>query len=331
VLHSGDQGAAVVQLQQALAAAGFYQGQADGQFGPATLAAVKSFQAANGLTADGVVGATTWSALTQRHFQPMQITLNGQLVSSPQGFAWQGTTYMPIWYLNQALQSLGIRGTWDGVTWNLQVPASMKADLSNLQVGTGSDVIAINGTAVKRVNSLVAADPASGVLTTYMPIWYLMNLLDRLGIQHTWNGTQWGMTAQALFFTYAANGTSLGGPYATLDQAKSALANQPGAYVKDSSGQVVYTQGGYAVYTSPQQAPQVFSTLTAANQAAQASNSYVVDLASHKVVKFPQTYYYLNSSGLFVSNTSGWMGGPAPGLAQPWEPNVALDLTLKHI
>ncbi|MBX6353108.1 MAG: glucosaminidase domain-containing protein [Thermoflavifilum sp.] len=201
----------------------------------------------------------------------------------------------------------------------------MKADLSNLQIGTGRDVIAINGTAVKRVNSLVAADPASGVLTTYMPIWYLMNLLDRLGIQHTWNGSQWEMTAQVQFFTYAANGASLGGPYATLDQAKSALANQPGAYVKDSSGQVVYTQGGYAVYNSPQQAPQVFANLTAANQAAHSSQSYVVDLASHKVVKFPQTYYYLNSSGQFVSNSSGWMGGPAPSFAQPGERYVAVD------
>ena len=46
-------------LQKRLKALGWYSGSADGDFGPATEAAVKAFQKANGLTADGKAGART--------------------------------------------------------------------------------------------------------------------------------------------------------------------------------------------------------------------------------------------------------------------------------
>ena len=62
-LRSPADGHLVHLLQRALAAKGFSPGALDGDFGPATENAVKAFQAANGLTDDGIVGRGTWAAL----------------------------------------------------------------------------------------------------------------------------------------------------------------------------------------------------------------------------------------------------------------------------
>ena len=63
VYKNGSSGDDVARIQKALKDAGFYQGEADGVFGGQTEAAVKKFQAAAGLGADGMVGPATWSKL----------------------------------------------------------------------------------------------------------------------------------------------------------------------------------------------------------------------------------------------------------------------------
>ncbi len=62
-LRSGDTGAEVKALQQALITLGYTGLKADGNFGPATAAALTAFQTANGLTADGVAGQKTVDAI----------------------------------------------------------------------------------------------------------------------------------------------------------------------------------------------------------------------------------------------------------------------------
>ena len=62
-LRKGNKGEAVKELQTMLNAKGYDCGKVDGDFGSKTLAAVKAFQKANGLTVDGVVGQKTWTAL----------------------------------------------------------------------------------------------------------------------------------------------------------------------------------------------------------------------------------------------------------------------------
>ncbi|MBI4313821.1 MAG: peptidoglycan-binding protein [Candidatus Omnitrophica bacterium] len=51
------------EIQLALQRAGYYQGTVDGRIGTKTRSAIKAFQSANNLVADGVAGAKTMSAL----------------------------------------------------------------------------------------------------------------------------------------------------------------------------------------------------------------------------------------------------------------------------
>ena len=59
-LQNGSTDPAVRDLQQTLKALGYNPGPIDGVFGAATEAAVKAFQQARGITADGIVGKVTW-------------------------------------------------------------------------------------------------------------------------------------------------------------------------------------------------------------------------------------------------------------------------------
>ncbi len=59
----GARGEDVIKIQKRLKQWGYYNGSVDGIFGSGTLAAVKSFQRKNGLTADGIVGKKTAAAM----------------------------------------------------------------------------------------------------------------------------------------------------------------------------------------------------------------------------------------------------------------------------
>lgn len=63
VLRTGAKGGEVKEVQRRLKLWGYYNGSVDGVFGEGTKKAVIAFQKKNGLTADGVVGASTYKAL----------------------------------------------------------------------------------------------------------------------------------------------------------------------------------------------------------------------------------------------------------------------------
>ena len=95
-LRRGSSGAAVTALQKKLAAAGFSAGPADGQFGPLTDAAVKTFQRARGHTPDGAVGLQTWAALDGAGPAPSPAPRPvDDFTPSGKTFVARGTGYFP--------------------------------------------------------------------------------------------------------------------------------------------------------------------------------------------------------------------------------------------
>lgn len=60
ILRKGSKGELVEKMQDRLCAGGYYNSTVDGDFGPATEAAVKDLQKYAGLSVDGIVGDRTW-------------------------------------------------------------------------------------------------------------------------------------------------------------------------------------------------------------------------------------------------------------------------------
>lgn len=95
VLTVGSSGEYVYNLQARLYELGYYSGRIDGRFGDTTAAAVYSFQAFNGLGADGVAGPATLKKLDSNSVIASNGTLvtNGGNISS--GTSMTSPTYSP--------------------------------------------------------------------------------------------------------------------------------------------------------------------------------------------------------------------------------------------
>jgi hypothetical protein len=130
-------------------------------------------------------------------------------------FVSHNTTYMPIWYVMQALHGFGIRSSWEGADWRLTTTTAGQAGAAGVgqpgasgssgsgqqgassvtgsaqSVGRGNIAIYLDGRLVMRVNGEAAADPSTHKATTYMPIWYVMQILKSMGLTSTWDGTTW--------------------------------------------------------------------------------------------------------------------------------------------
>ena len=90
-LCRGATGEAVVQLQKSLAAKRYPVAQ-DGDFGPGTEVALRHFQAASGLAADGIAGKASWGLLRRRSSHHLVMACEG--MPSTSSFGPQKKTWM---------------------------------------------------------------------------------------------------------------------------------------------------------------------------------------------------------------------------------------------
>lgn len=124
-----------------------------------------------------------------------EIVVGGAIISTPYARVNGGTTYMPIWYIGNALKQFGIAPVWDysNRIWSLTLPSTVSANFSNIGVGSGNTDIYVNGQLIKRINTYPWLDPGTNdkSSTVYAPIYYIQQILNAAGIYNTWNGEKW--------------------------------------------------------------------------------------------------------------------------------------------
>ncbi len=107
------------------------------------------------------------------------------------------TEFIPVYYVMQGLQTLGYTVNWNGNTQvlNITTPSGVVPNFRNLNPGSdGTTKIEVNGTVVQYAPRVVAKDQLTGVMTTFMPIYYLDEALKVVNVANTYNGKTWTLT-----------------------------------------------------------------------------------------------------------------------------------------
>lgn len=153
---------------------------------------------AKGITACGVVLCTLMpvafaSTVPNELAGTKEVSIDGVALSYPEARVAYHTTYMPIWYVGEALKSIpGVTQHWNGVNheWSIQIPDFPVHHL-RFSEGDGNTTIIVNGVPIKQVDTFAAVDPASNKETTYMPIFYVQEIMRSIGVHSSWNGFDW--------------------------------------------------------------------------------------------------------------------------------------------
>ncbi len=100
---------------------------------------------------------------------------------------YQEESYIPIWYVMQALKAEGIKNSWHVNTWTIH-DSMVMTELNNHFSGKNSAEINMNGNVVTYPR--IVGRPYKGAQsTTYLPLPDIAVLLHGLGLQQSWNGS----------------------------------------------------------------------------------------------------------------------------------------------
>lgn len=162
-LARGARGATVAELQRALMGRGIsVAGGADGIFGPATQAAVKSFQRSKGLDQSGSVDEATSSALGLGGAPPAPAPAPPASSSSPYVGLKLGSRGAAVSAVQKAIMDLGwtVRGGADGIYGNATQSVVMLFQKSNGIAASGT--IDARTAQILGLNGASSSTPSSG-------------------------------------------------------------------------------------------------------------------------------------------------------------------------
>lgn len=169
-LRRGDSGSTVSQVQKKLSSLGYYTGSIDGVYGSQTEAAVRRYQAAKGLTVDGICGVRTMSALglssTTSSSQAVSATsgnvyLLARIISAEaRGEPYRGQVAVGAVVMNR-VKSSKFPNTLSGVIYQ-------KGAFTALTDGQFNQPISDSAYQAAR-EALSGADPTGGCLYYYNP------------------------------------------------------------------------------------------------------------------------------------------------------------------
>ncbi|MHB1630503.1 MAG: hypothetical protein ACYCVB_19380, partial [Bacilli bacterium] len=145
----------------------------------------------------GMVAPASFAATAAFNYNTRAITI-GSYTKSVDGIVAQDkshwTEFVPAYYVMQGLKTLGYTVTWNGNTQvlNITTPSGVVPNFRNLNPGSdGTTKIEVNGTVVQYAPRIVAKDQLTGVMTTFLPIYFLNAALKVVNVANTYDGKTW--------------------------------------------------------------------------------------------------------------------------------------------